>query len=278
MPDPIIQVRDLRVTARGRLILNRIDLDLLPREVLGILGPSGAGKSTLLRALNRLLEIQTGYRVRGEIHFHGREIHHRSVDPDHLREHIGMLFQQPVVFPTTIAKNVLFGAARLRRLRKPARAALLERALRDAALWEEVKDRLHDSAPRLSIGQQQRLCLARTLALDPEVILMDEPTSALDSKAAEAIEERILALRETRAVILVTHNLDQARRVTDRVACLCADKGHGELLESACCDAMFSSDGCRFAVETLETGGAYPGFSRYDRHPKQPGTDRDSLT
>ncbi len=252
MPDPVLDIRGLTVTARGRLILDRISLQARHGQVLGIIGPSGAGKSTLLRAINRMLELQSGYRVQGEIRFHGHDIQSPDVDPDALRQRIGMIFQQPVVFPTTNAKNVLFGAVRLRRLRKSERADLLESSLREAALWDEVKDRLHDSALRLSIGQQQRLCLARTLALDPEVILMDEPTSALDPKATEAIEERILAMRASRCVVLVTHNLDQARRVTDWVACLCADKGHGELLESACCDAFFSQTSCRKTVDRLD--------------------------
>jgi phosphate transport system ATP-binding protein len=252
MPDPILQTRGLTVTVRGQLVLDRVSLKIMRGQVLGIVGPSGAGKSTLLRALNRLLEIQAGYRVTGEILFHGREIHDRAVDPDALRERIGMIFQQPVVFPVSIAENVLFGAKRLRKLRKSDHAGLLEKSLREAALWDEVKDRLHDSALRLSIGQQQRLCLARTLALDPEIILMDEPTSALDPRASDAIEERILAMKASRAVVLVTHNLDQARRVTDWVACLCADRGHGELLESACCDAFFSSDVCQRVFETLD--------------------------
>lgn len=253
MPDPILETRQLSVTARGRPVLRDISLKLLPNQVLGIVGPSGAGKSTLLRALNRLLETQSGYQTSGEIHFHGQEIHARAVDPDALRERIGMLFQQPVVFPTSIAKNVLFGARRLRKMKRTERDELLEKSLREAALWEEVKDRLRDSALRLSIGQQQRLCLARTLALDPEIILMDEPTSALDPRASEAIEERILAMKSHRSIALVTHNLDQARRITDWVACLCASGGHGELLESACCDAFFASDTCQRVFDQLDT-------------------------
>ena len=253
MPEqsPILEARNLTVTVRGSLILDRVCLKIMPGQVLGIIGPSGAGKSTLLRALNRLLELQSGYKVTGEILFHGQKIHHRSIDPDALRERIGMIFQQPVVFPVSIAGNVLFGAKRLRKLHKSARAELLEKSLREAALWDEVKARLHDSARRLSIGQLQRLCLARTLALDPEIILMDEPTSSLDPRAAEAIEERILAMKSSRSVVLVTHNPDQARRVTDWVACLCADKGHGELLESSCSDAFFSSDASQRVFETL---------------------------
>ncbi|MFU8892980.1 MAG: phosphate ABC transporter ATP-binding protein [Luteolibacter sp.] len=273
MPDPILNIRDLTVTARGTLILDRISIQAHRGQVLGIIGPSGAGKSTLLRAINRILELQPGYRVKGEIRFHGHDIHHSDVDPDTLRQRIGMIFQQPVVFPTTIAKNLLFGAARLRRLKKAERVNLLESSLREAALWDEVKDRLHDSALRLSIGQQQRLCLARTLALDPEVILMDEPTSALDPKATEAIEERILAMKATRCVVLVTHNLDQARRVTDWVACLCADSGHGEMLESACCDAFFSESSCRITADEMDQE-----VTRVSSHVKKSPHMADSRT
>lgn len=252
MPEPILETRGLSVSVRGRLVLDKVCVKVMPGQVLGIVGPSGAGKSTLLRALNRLLELQSGYVVTGEVLFHGQNVYSHSVDPDALRERIGMIFQQPVVFPATIAENVLFGARRLRKTSKSDRADLLEKSLREAALWNEVKDRLTDSARRLSLGQQQRLCLARALALDPEIILMDEPTSALDPRASEIIEAGILAMKSHRSVVLVTHNLEQARRVTDWMACLCSDNGHGQLLESACCDAFFSSDSCQRAFEGLE--------------------------
>lgn len=251
-PENILEIRDLGISVRRRKILAGVDLDLVKGQVLGIVGPSGAGKSTLLRAINRLLDLQPGYRVTGSIRFHGEEILQRSVNPDALRERIGMIFQHPAVFPVSIAENVLFGARRLRKLSRKDRAELVEKSLREAALWDEVKDRLKDSAQRLSIGQQQRLCLARTLAVDPEIVLMDEPTSALDPRAAEAVEAGIFSMRSARSVILVTHNLDQARRLTDWVACLCADQGHGEILESACCDAFFESDSCRRVFSKLE--------------------------
>jgi phosphate transport system ATP-binding protein len=247
----ILEVRDLTVTARGKLILDRVNLRLKRGEVLGILGASGSGKSTLLRALNRLLDLQTSYSVTGNIRFHGQDIYGKSVNPDILRQHIGMIFQQPAVFPITIERNVLFGITQSKKLNPSERAEVLEKSLREAALWDEVKDRLHDSALRLSIGQQQRLCIARSLALNPEIILMDEPTSALDTRATDAVERSILKMKAHRSVILVTHHLEQARRVTDWIACLCADKGHGELLESACCDAFFSSDACQKVFETL---------------------------
>ena len=249
---PILEIKDLSVTARKTPILSGVNMRLYDSEVLGIVGPSGAGKSTLLRAINRLLELQAGYSTTGSILLHGEEILTRSVDPDALRERIGMIFQQPTVFPASIAENVLFGAKRLRKLPRSERAALVESSLKAAALWDEVKDRLKDSARRLSIGQQQRLCLARTIATDPEIVLMDEPTSALDPKASEAVEAGILSMKSTRSVIIVTHNLEQARRLTDWVSCLCTDNGHGEVLESACCDAFFSSDTCQRVFSNLE--------------------------
>lgn len=250
---PILEVKDLGVTARKTTILNGVNMRLYDSEILGIVGPSGAGKSTLLRAINRLLELQPGYSTSGSILLHGKEILSRSVDPDALRERIGMIFQQPTVFPASIAENVLFGAKRLRKLPRSERAALVESSLRAAALWDEVKDRLKDSARRLSIGQQQRLCLARTIATDPEIVLMDEPTSALDPKASEAVEAGILSMKSSRSVIIVTHNLEQARRLTDWIACLCTDNGHGEVLESACCDAFFASDTCQRVFSSLES-------------------------
>ncbi len=249
---PILEIRNLGVSVGGRAIIGSVNLTLEAGQVLGILGPSGAGKSTLLRSINRLLELQPGFRVTGSIRFHGCEILDRAVDPDALRERIGMIFQQPAVFPASIADNVIFGARRLRRLNKRDRGELIEKSLREAALWDEVKDRLTEPARRLSIGQQQQLCLARTLAVDPEIVLMDEPTSALDPRAAEAVEAGILSMRATRSVILVTHNLDQARRLTDWIACLCTDNGHGEILESACCDAFFESDSCQRVFSKLD--------------------------
>jgi phosphate transport system ATP-binding protein len=169
-----------------------------------------------------------------------------------------MLFQQPVVFPTSIAENVLFGAKRHRSLSRSERAQLVESALTEAALWSEVKDRLRTPAPTLSVGQQQRLCLARTLAMQSEVILMDEPTSALDPKSTQAIEDLILRLKERHTFIIVTHNVAQAWRIADWVACMCprensdAPGAAGEIVESACCDALLSNPQCREVIEYLD--------------------------
>ncbi len=241
---PVLAVEHLTIRAGGRVILRDVSLTIPARQVFGLVGPSGAGKSTLLRALNRLVDLQPGFRVEGSIRFDGEDIRAPDVDPDELRRRIGTVFQQPAVFPVSITANVLFGARHHRKLRRVDEAGLVESSLRSAGLWDEVKDRLKESALRLSVGQQQRLCIARTLAVDPEVILMDEPTSALDVRSTELIESLILQLRGTRTIVIVTHDLEQARRVTDWVACLCPKDGAGQILESACCDAFFSNPAC----------------------------------
>jgi len=249
---PLITVENLSVKIGSATILDNVSLKVAPRTVFGLVGPSGAGKSTLLRCLNRLIEMTPHARVTGQIRYHGSDIFQSDIDADALRARIGMIFQQPVVFPTSIERNVLFGIRRLRRLSRSDARDLVERSLGEAALWNEVKDRLGAPGLALSIGQQQRLCLARALATDPEVILMDEPTSALDARSSEAIEALILRLKAERTIVLVTHNLEQARRVTDWIACLCTEPGGGRVLESACCDAFFASEACRKVFENLE--------------------------
>lgn len=217
MADIIIETQKLSVHAGSRCLLRETSL-LIPRgSVFGIMGPSGAGKSTLLKCLNRLIDLTPELRVAGHVLFHGQPVNGLEVNADALRERIGMIFQQPVVFPQSIFKNVLFGARHLRRM--PAREwpQVAEQALRSAALWDEVKDRLHAPALKLSVGQQQRLCLARTLALKPEVILLDEPTSALDARSTDAIEQLLLQLRASHTLVLVTHQKEQAARVCDLV-------------------------------------------------------------
>jgi phosphate transport system ATP-binding protein len=174
---------------------------------------------------------------------------------DTLRAHIGMLFQQPVVFPKSIFQNVIFGTRHLGRVPRRHWPEVAERALCEAALWDEVKDRLHEPALRLSVGQQQRLCLARTLAVDPEVILMDEPTSALDPRSTEAIEALILSLRETRTIVLVTHSLGQARRVADYLACVAVRGGAGEIIEACRCNEFLQGLTGEALSELLESPG-----------------------
>lgn len=248
---PILEARGLEVRANGRALVRNVNFSVRPQQVFGLIGPSGAGKSTLLRALNRLTDLIPGLSVRGEVQLRGQSIFAPGTDVNALREKVGMLFQQPVVFPASIAENVLFGAKRLRRLSRGERDDLVESVLTEAALWTEVKDRLSQSATALSVGQQQRLCLARTLAVKSEIILMDEPTSALDPKSTQAIEELILRLKKKHTIIIVTHNVSQARRVTDWIACVCIRDGAGEIVESACCDAVLDNPQCREVMEYL---------------------------
>ena len=236
----VLETRGLSVATGRRSLLRSIDLRIEPRRVLGILGPSGAGKTTLLRCLNRLVDLTPQLAVSGEILLHGRSIRGREVNADALRTRVGMLFQQPVVFPGSIADNVLFGVRHTQRPPRREWPERIERALREAALWEEVRHRLREPAASLSAGQQQRLCLARTLAGEPEILLLDEPTSALDAGSTAAIEELILRLRERHAIVLVTHGLRQARRVADALVYLAVRDGAGEVIESGPCEDLFS--------------------------------------
>jgi phosphate transport system ATP-binding protein len=248
---PVLDVNELVVSVNGRALLRRVTFAVLPGQIFGIIGPSGAGKSTLLRSLNRLTDMTPGMRVTGNVRLRGDPIHDRSMDVNALRQRIGILFQQPVIFPGSVEENVLFGVKRVRSIHRGARAELVEKSLRETALWDEVRDRLRTPAHALSVGQQQRLCLARALAVDPEVILMDEPTSALDPKSTLAIEELILRLKTRCTIVLVTHNVAQARRVTDWLACLCVRDGAGEIVESACCDALLATPQCREVMDYL---------------------------
>jgi len=251
MSKPILEVCEIAVSAAGHPILRNVTFQVEPQQVFGIIGPSGAGKSTLLRCLNRLSDLTPGLRVQGDVRLHGTSIYASGTDVNALRAKVGMIFQQPVVFPTSIAENVLFGAKRLRPLSRADRTELTESALREAALWDEVKDRLRQPASTLSVGQQQRLCLARTLAVQPELILMDEPTSALDPRATQAIEDLILRLKERHTIVIVTHNVPQARRITDWIACICVRDGAGEIVENACCDSVLENPQCREVIDYL---------------------------
>jgi len=253
---PVLSATGVTVVSRSGPLLRDVNLGVPVGGVFVVIGPSGAGKSTLLKVFNRMLELETPpLRLSGEVQFHGRSIHGPRVDPDELRGRIGMLSQQPIVFPTTIAKNVLFGVRHVERLSRRGLTARLEEALASAALWDEVKDRLHAPAVELSVGQQQRLCLARALALRPEVVLMDEPTSALDPRATVAIEALIRELSGSHTIVLVTHDLDQARRVADRVACVCRRDGAGEVVETACCTDLFDNPQCRETMDYLAARG-----------------------
>ena len=230
MPDPILNIRELTVSTPQKRLLNPVNLEIPEGGVFGIIGPSGAGKSTFLKSLNRLTELVRGLRVDGQVAYRGKEIYAPKVDPDQLRSQMGMLFQQPVVFPTSIYGNVIFGVKHLGIEKKSQWAEIAEKALRQAALWDEVKDRLKKPAQQLSVGQQQRLCLARTLATGTDIILMDEPTSALDPKSTEAVESLIDSLRQTHTIVLVTHNMRQTEKLCSNVAFIGLRDGIGTLL------------------------------------------------
>jgi phosphate transport system ATP-binding protein len=194
-------------------------------SITAFIGPSGCGKSTVLRCLNRMNDLVRGFRFKGHVHFHGRDIYHPSIDPVAVRRQIGMVFQQPNPFAMSIYRNVTFGL-KLNGF-KGNKAEKVEQALRGAALWDEVKDKLHKSALALSGGQQQRLCIARAIATEPTVLLMDEPCSALDPIATRKIEELMLELKKRFTIAIVTHNLQQAQRVADKTGFLYVDTTQG---------------------------------------------------
>jgi phosphate transport system ATP-binding protein len=193
-----------------------VTLDVPPNRVTALIGPSGCGKSTFLRSINRLQELLPGTRHTGDIRFDGASVFDRSVDPVELRRRIGMVFQRPNPFPKSIFDNVAYGPLVSGSVREADLPALVETALRQAALWDEVKDRLDDPGTSLSGGQQQRLCIARAIANTPEVLLMDEPCSALDPIATQRVEELIVELKRAYTIVIVTHNMQQAARISDR--------------------------------------------------------------
>ncbi|MEM0982221.1 MAG: phosphate ABC transporter ATP-binding protein PstB [Cyanobacteria bacterium P01_H01_bin.58] len=193
-----------------------VTLDIASNEITAFIGPSGCGKSTALRCFNRLNDLIPGAHIKGRITYHGVDIYNKGVDPTELRRRIGMVFQKPNPFPKTIYDNIAYGA-RINGYQHDM-DELVERSLRSAALWDEVKDKLKDSGLSLSGGQQQRLCIARAIAIEPEVILMDEPCSALDPISTLKIEELMQQLKENYTIIIVTHNMQQATRVADKTA------------------------------------------------------------
>jgi phosphate transport system ATP-binding protein len=232
------QVRGVEVYYGAKRALNGIDLDIGEREVTALIGPSGCGKSTFLRCLNRMNDTIPGCRVQGSILLDGDDVNARDVDPVELRARVGMVFQKPNPFPKSVFENVAYGP-RIHGLAS-SKADLEEvvvRCLQRAALFNEVKDRLHESGTSLSGGQQQRLCIARALAVDPEVILMDEPCSALDPIATARIEELIDELSANYTIVIVTHSMQQAARVSDRTAFFHL----GDLVEAGPTDTIFTT-------------------------------------
>ena len=233
---PKIRVEKLQAYFGHRHVLRDVTLEVPPRSVTAIIGPSGCGKSTFLRCLNRMHELVPGARSEGDVFVDDENLYARGVDPVHLRRRVGMVFQRPNPFPTmSIYDNVAAGL-KLNGYRGKL-DEVVERCLRQAVLWEEVGDRLHAAATSLSGGQQQRLCIARALAVEPEVLLMDEPASALDPIATAKIEELMHELKERYTIVIVTHNMQQAARVSDRTAFFYL----GELVEAGNTEQIFTN-------------------------------------
>ncbi len=217
--------------------LKNINLDIYENEITAIIGPSGCGKSTYIKTLNRMVELVPGVKTSGEILYRGRNIFDKDFEVEELRTRVGMVFQNPNPFPKSIYDNVAYGP-RIHGIKdKKILDQIVEKSLRGAAIWDEVKDRLHENAYGLSGGQQQRLCIARCLAIEPDVILMDEPTSALDPISTLKVEELVQELKKDYSIIIVTHNMQQAARISDKTAFFL----NGEVIEYDDTDKIFST-------------------------------------
>jgi phosphate transport system ATP-binding protein len=242
--DAVFKLSDVTVSYSGKPAVSEVSMEMYKNAITALIGPSGCGKSTLIRCLNRMNDLIPSAGVTGEVLYHGEDIYGPLVDPVEVRKRIGMVFQKPNPFPKSIFDNVAFGP---RVLGLPDVKQRVERALRSAALWDEVKDRLDENAYGMSGGQQQRLCIARCIAVDPDVILMDEPCSALDPISTGRIEDLMLELKEEFSIVIVTHNMQQAARVSNRTAFLIVeldtdeDNRWGQLVEYADTDKIFTN-------------------------------------
>ena len=235
--EPVFTIREMDFYYGPKKALSGINMKILPNKVTALIGPSGCGKSTCLRCLNRMNDTISGTRLTGEVLLKGQDIYASDVDVVDLRQRVGMVFQKPNPFPQSIFDNVAFGPRVLNLAQSREQLdAIVEKSLRDAALWDDVKDKLKEDALALALGQQQRLCIARVLAVQPEVILMDECTSALDPIATLKIEELIRELKRDYTILIVTHNMQQAARVSDYTGLFWL----GELVEFSATDAMFT--------------------------------------
>ncbi|MDR2117706.1 MAG: phosphate ABC transporter ATP-binding protein PstB [Planctomycetaceae bacterium] len=233
----MIQSENFSLYYGNKLAVNRVSMDIETSGVTAIIGPSGCGKSSFLRSINRMNDLIPNTRIEGRLTVDGKEVYDKRTDLVQLRRHVGMVFQRPNPFPKSIFDNIVYGP-RLQGIRNHTKLnEIVEHCLKSAALWDEVKDILSKSALALSGGQQQRLCIARALATQPSVLLMDEPCSALDPIATGKIEELIVALKEQYTVVIVTHNMQQAARISDRTAFFCL----GELIEYNDTNTIFTN-------------------------------------
>lgn len=232
--NPVITVKDLCLWYGQTQALKNISLGISEKRITALIGPSGCGKSTFLKTLNRMNDLIPGVKITGSVEYEGENIF--SADVNHLRKEVGMVFQKPNPFPMSIYDNIAYGPRTHGITNKAKLDDIVERALKDSAIWEEVKDRLKKNALGLSGGQQQRLCIARALAVEPKVLLMDEPTSALDPISTSRIEELALELKEKYTIVMVTHNMQQAVRISDHTAFFLL----GELVEFGDTEQLFS--------------------------------------
>ncbi len=237
-----MEVRDISVFYKSFKALNGISMPVYENRITAIIGPSGCGKSTLLRSLNRMNDLVPGHRLEGEVFLDGENIYEPDVDVVDVRRRVGMVFQRPNPFPMSIYDNVAFGPRLYGIKSKSVLDEIVERSLVAAALWDDVKDKLKQSGMALSGGQQQRLCIARAIAIEPEVLLMDEPASALDPVATLRIEELATRLKENFTIVIVTHNMQQAARISDYTAFLMMNEERaGELVEFGETDSLFTN-------------------------------------
>lgn len=231
-----IEIQDLNLYYGDFHALKNINMDIEEKEITAFIGPSGCGKSTLLRSINRMNDLVEGCRIEGKIVIDGKDIYDRNMDVNQLRKKVGMVFQKPNPFPMSIYDNIAYGPRTHGIRNKKQLDEIVEKSLRDAAIWDECKDRLKKSALGMSGGQQQRLCIARALACEPEVLLMDEPTSALDPISTSKIEDLVLELKKKYTVVIVTHNMQQALRISDKTAFFLL----GDLVEYGKTEQIFS--------------------------------------
>ena len=235
MNNPIITVNDLNLWYGQTQALKHISMDIPEKSITALIGPSGCGKSTFLKTLNRMNDLVPGVKITGEVTYHGQNIFETEVN--NLRKAVGMVFQKPNPFPMSIYDNIAYGP-RTHGVRNKAQLDdIVEKALRGAAIWDEVKDRLKKNALGMSVGKQQRLCIARALAVEPEVLLMDEPTSALDPISTSRIEDLAMELKEKYTIVIVTHNMQQALRISDQTAFFLL----GDLVEYGSTETLFST-------------------------------------